>query len=234
MDREELLEDFQAGKVLLMHKPLGWTSFDLIRKMRNMLRKNLGVKKIKVGHAGTLDPLASGLMIVCTGKATKRIESLQNLEKEYVTSIKLGEKTPSYDLETEVDQVRDTRHLNVDIISEALIKNQGAIDQIPPMFSAKWHNGKRAYEYARKGDDIQLQAKAVVISNIELLECNLPYIQVRVNCSKGTYIRAIARDIGDYLDCGAHLTELERTAIGNYKLKDALTIKELENYLSLP
>lgn len=208
--------------VLYFDKPLGWTSFNLVNRVRGVLSRHLGVKKLKVGHAGTLDPLATGVMILCTGKNTKLIESFQYQTKEYVATIKLGATTPSFDLETEIDAEYPTEHITEELIKETLAKFIGEIQQIPPTYSAIKINGKRAYEYARKGDEVELKPKTLVIDEIELLEYKMPEIVVRVVCSKGTYIRALARDIGEALQSGGHLTALRRTQIGNIRVEDCL------------
>ncbi len=217
--------------VLYFDKPLGWTSFNLVNRVRGVLSRHLGVKKLKVGHAGTLDPLATGVMILCTGKNTKLIESFQYQTKEYVATIKLGATTPSFDLETEIDAEYPTEHITEELVKETLAKFIGEIQQIPPTYSAIKINGKRAYEYARKGDEVELKPKTLVIDEIELLEYKMPEIVVRVVCSKGTYIRALARDIGEALNSGGHLTALRRTRIGDIKVEDCLQyddfVKEL-------
>ena len=184
--------------------------------------RRIKVKKLKVGHAGTLDPLATGVMIVCTGKATKRIEEFQYHTKEYVATIQLGATTPSYDLEHEIDATYPTEHITRELVEETLKTFIGEIQQVPPAFSACMVNGKRAYDLARKGEEVELKPKLLVIDEIELLECNLPEIKIRVVCSKGTYIRALARDIGEALNSGAHLTALERTRVGDVRLEDCL------------
>ena len=214
--------DFIAGEVLYFNKPLTWTSFDLVNKFRYKLSRKLKVKKIKVGHAGTLDPLATGVMIVCTGKATKRIDEFQYQTKEYVATLKLGETTPSFDLEKEIDAVYPTEHITREMVEDVLNSFVGTIQQIPPVFSACKVDGKRAYELARKGEEVELKSKTLVIDEMELLECSLPVIKIRVVCSKGTYIRALARDIGLALDSGAHLTALERTRVGDIRIEDCL------------
>ena len=221
--------DFIEGEVLYFNKPLRWTSFDLVNKFRYKLSKKLHVKKIKVGHAGTLDPLATGVMIICTGRATKRIEEFQYQTKEYVATLKLGETTPSFDLEKEVDGVYPTEHITKTMVDEVLLSFVGKIQQVPPVFSACKVDGKRAYELARKGEEVELKAKTLVIDEIELLLCELPVIKIRVVCSKGTYIRALARDIGEALHSGAHLTALERTRIGEVTLEKCLKIDDLLN-----
>lgn len=214
--------DFLAGETLYINKPLHWTSFKLVRTLRNKLCRKLGVKKLKVGHAGTLDPLATGVMIICTGKNTKLIESFQYQTKEYIATIKLGETTPSFDLETQVDGTYETNHITRELIEEKLKGFIGRIEQIPPAFSACKVDGKRAYELAREGKDVELKAKELVIDEIELITCELPVISIRVVCSKGTYIRALARDIGLALNSGAHLSALERTRIGDVTLAECI------------
>lgn len=223
--------DFIAGEVLYFNKPLKWTSFDLVNKFRYKLSRKLKVKKIKVGHAGTLDPLATGVMIVCTGRATKRIDEFQYQTKEYVATLKLGETTPSFDLEKEVDGVYPTEHITREMVEEVLGSFVGTIQQIPPVFSACKVDGKRAYELARKGEDVELKSKTLVIDEMELMECNLPVIKIRVVCSKGTYIRALARDIGVALHSGAHLIGLERTRIGDVTLDKCMNPEDIEAFL---
>jgi tRNA pseudouridine55 synthase len=193
--------------------------------------RKLGVKKLKVGHAGTLDPLATGVMILCTGKATKRIEELQAHTKEYVATLMLGATTPSYDLEKEIDATYPTEHITRELVEEVLKKFVGSIEQVPPAFSTCMVDGKRAYDLARKGEEVQLKAKTLVIDEIELLECNLPVIKIRVVCSKGTYIRALARDIGEALQSGAHLTGLVRTRVGEVRLEDCMQVDAFESWL---
>ena len=210
---------FKEGEVLYFNKPLGWTSFKVVGHARYHICRRMKVKKLKVGHAGTLDPLATGVMIVCTGKATKRIEEFQYHTKEYVATIQLGATTPSYDLEHEIDATYPTEHITRELVEETLKTFIGEIQQVPPAFSACMVNGKRAYDLARKGEEVELKPKLLVIDEIELLECNLPEIKVRVVCSKGTYIRALARDIGEALNSGAHLTALERTRVGDVRLE---------------
>jgi len=223
--------DFKEGEVLYFDKPLTWTSFAVVNKIRYHLCRHLGVKKLKVGHAGTLDPLATGVMILCTGKATKRIEELQAHTKEYVATLKLGATTPSYDLEKEIDATYPTEHITRELVEEALKKFVGTIEQVPPAFSACMVDGKRAYDLARKGEEVQLKAKTLVIDEIELLECELPVIKIRVVCSKGTYIRALARDIGEALDSGAHLIGLVRTRVGDVRLEDCMKVEDFEVFL---
>lgn len=216
--------DFPAGEILLFDKALNWTSFDVVNKVRYELCRKLGIKKMKVGHAGTLDPLATGMIILCTGKATKKIESIQAQEKEYLATLKIGATTPSFDLETEEDSQNDYSHVTKEMLETTIQQYIGEIDQVPPVFSAVKVKGKRAFDYARNGEEVKLQAKKIVIHKIEIEKIDLPTIKIRVNCGKGTYIRALARDIGENLKCGAYLTALERTRIGDFELKDAFTV----------
>ena len=222
--------DFIKGEVVCFDKPLLWTSFQLVSKFRYELTKRLGVKKIKVGHAGTLDPLATGVLIVCTGKATKRIEKFQHLQKEYVATLRLGETTPSFDLETKVNAVYPTEHIRESLVKDVLKQFIGEIQQVPPVFSACKINGERAYDLARNGEHVELKAKTLVIDEIELLAYRFPEIKIRVVCSKGTYIRALARDIGEALSSGAHLTALRRTRIGDVTSDQCLKIEEIDHF----
>ncbi|MBX9186582.1 tRNA pseudouridine(55) synthase TruB [Bacteroides sp. K03] len=216
--------NFKEGEVLFFNKPLGWTSFKVVGHIRYHICRRMKVKKLKVGHAGTLDPLATGVMILCTGKATKRIEEFQYHTKEYIATIQLGATTPSYDLEHEIDATYPTEHITREKIEEALKLFLGEIQQIPPAFSACKVDGARAYDLARKGQEVELKPKLLAIDEIELLACDLEKmeIKIRVVCSKGTYIRALARDIGEALHSGAHLTGLIRTRVGEVKLEDCL------------
>lgn len=223
--------NFKEGEVLYFDKPLKWTSFAVVNKIRYHICRKLGVKKIKVGHAGTLDPLATGVMIICTGKATKRIEEFQYHTKEYIATLQLGATTPSFDLEKEIDATYPTEHITRELVEETLKRFVGSIEQIPPVFSACKVDGKRAYDLARKGEEVELKPKTLVIDEIELLECNLPQIRIRVVCSKGTYIRALARDIGEALNSGAHLTGLIRTRVGEVKLEDCLQVESFSEWL---
>ncbi len=223
--------DFIEGEILYINKPLHWTSFTLVRKLRNKLCRKLGIKKLKVGHAGTLDPLATGVMILCTGKKTKLIESFQYQTKEYIATVKLGATTPSFDLETEVDATFPVEHITKELVEDRLRDFIGAIEQIPPDYSACKVNGTRAYELARQGKEVDLKPKLLVIDEIELLECDLPAIKVRVVCSKGTYIRALARDIGKALNSGGHLVALERTRIGEVTLDDCIDGALVEEFV---
>lgn len=218
--------NFLEGEILYIDKPLGWTSFDAVKRLRGALTRRLHVKKLKVGHAGTLDPLATGVMILCTGRATKRIDELQAGVKEYVATIALGATTPSFDLETEIDATYPTGHITRELVTEVLHQFIGRIEQVPPAFSAVKVDGKRAYDLARKGKDVELKAKVLVIDEIELLSFAPTEIVVRVVCSKGTYIRALARDIGEALGSGAHLTALRRTRVGTVSVDSCLTVDQ--------
>lgn len=224
--------DYVAGEILYFNKPLTWTSFNLVNRVRGVLSRHIGVKKLKVGHAGTLDPLATGVMILCTGKATKLIESFQYQTKEYIATLCLGATTPSFDLEKEIDATYPTHHITKELVLEVLKQFVGTIEQVPPTFSAVKIDGKRAYEYAREGAEVEIKPKTLVIDEIELLDYQMPQITIRVVCSKGTYIRALARDIGLALQSGAHLTALQRTRIGDITLDQCLDyeqfVKQLE------
>ena len=225
--------DFKSGTILSFDKPLEWTSFGLVNKVRYLLCKHIGEKKLKVGHAGTLDPLATGVLIICTGKATKQIDTLQAKTKEYVATLQLGATTPSFDLETEVDATYPTAHITEEKVKEALTRFIGRIEQVPPSYSACKVDGKRAYDLARQGKEVELKAKVLVIDEIELQDFNSSAMQatIRVVCSKGTYIRALARDIGLALESGAHLTALRRTRIGDYKVEDCHTLDTFQQWL---
>ncbi len=223
--------NFKEGEVLYFDKPLKWTSFALVNKIRYHISRKLNVKKIKVGHAGTLDPLATGVMIVCTGKATKRIEEFQYHTKEYIATLQLGATTPSFDLEKEIDATYPTEHITRELVESTLKTFLGTIEQVPPAFSACKVDGKRAYELARNGDEVPLKPKTLIIDEIELLECNLPVVKIRVVCSKGTYIRALARDIGEALHSGAHLIGLVRTRVGEVSLEDCMNVEDFEKWL---
>ena len=224
-------EQFLAGEVLLFDKFSDWTSFDVVNKVRSTLKYQYNIPKLKVGHAGTLDPLATGLLIVCTGKKTKEIQEFQDLPKEYVTTIKFGETTPSFDLETEVDRIFPAENLSEKDIITAVNTFRGKQKQMPPNFSAKRIKGKRAYESARKGKTVNLKPADIEIYDIEILAINLPYIEIKINCSKGTYIRAIARDFGKKLNNGAHLTKLRRTKIGEFSVEHAITVDLFQKML---
>ncbi len=218
--------NFIEGEILYVDKPLGWTSFDAVKRVRGALTRRLGLKKLKVGHAGTLDPLATGVMIICTGRATKLIDSLQAGVKEYEASIALGATTPSFDLETEIDARYPVEHITEELVRDVLSRFTGRIEQIPPAFSACKVDGKRAYELARKGREVDLKPKVLVIDSIELLSFARDSISIRVVCSKGTYIRALARDIGAALGSGGHLTALRRTRVGDARIADCLTMDQ--------
>lgn len=218
--------NFLDGEILYIDKPEGWTSFDAVKRLRSEMIRRLKVKKIKVGHAGTLDPLATGVMIICTGRATKQIESLQSGVKEYVATMALGATTPSFDLETAIDATYPTGHITRELVEQTLAGFVGRIEQIPPAFSACKIEGTRAYDLARQGVDVELRAKELIIDSIELLDYAPQQIVVRVVCSKGTYIRALARDIGAVLGSGAHLTALRRTRVGDITIDRCLTIAQ--------
>ena len=226
--------DFIEGEILYFDKPLHWTSFDLVGKVRWLICQHLGVKKLKVGHAGTLDPLASGVMIVCTGKKTKLIDTFQYQTKEYIAKLQLGSTTPSFDLEHPIDKTYPTEHITLDLVHEVISGFKGEIWQVPPTYSAVKIDGKRAYSYAREGKDIELKPKLLVIDEIEIIgfDSALMQLTIRVVCSKGTYIRALARDIGVALGSGAHLIELCRSRIGDIELKDCISVEQFKDILS--
>ena len=218
--------NFLDGEILCIDKPLGWTSFDAVKRVRGALSRRMKVKKLKVGHAGTLDPLATGVMIICTGKATKRIDELQAGVKEYVATMRLGATTPSFDLETEIDATYPTSHITRELVEKTLQEFVGRIEQVPPAFSACKVDGKRAYSLARKGVDVELKPKILVIDEISLLDFSPESITLRIVCSKGTYIRALARDIGRALDSGAHLTALRRTRVGDITVDRCMSVAD--------
>ena len=220
--------DFINGEILYFNKPLNWTSFDVVNRVRRILCRTLDQKKLKVGHAGTLDPLATGVIVLCTGKATKRIEELQYGVKEYIATLQLGATTPSYDLEHPVDKTYPTEHITRKRIDETIQRFVGEIWQVPPVYSAVKIDGKRAFDYARKGQEVEIKPKLLVIDEIEVLEFNETDMQltIRVVCSKGTYIRALARDIGEALLSGAHLTALQRTQVGDIRLEDCMEVED--------
>ena len=223
--------DFITGEILYVDKPLRWTSFDVVKRVRGIILRRLHRKKFKVGHAGTLDPLATGVMIICTGKATKNIENLQAGVKEYVAEVTFGATTPSFDLETEIDATFPTEHITRELVEETLKNFLGEIKQVPPAFSACKIDGHRAYKMARKGEQPELKAKTLVIDEIELTDYAQDKITIRIVCSKGTYIRALARDIGLALGTGAHLTALRRTRVGNICIKDCLSVEDATKLL---
>ncbi|WP_348813151.1 tRNA pseudouridine(55) synthase TruB [Flavobacterium maritimum] len=225
-------EDFQNGQVLLIDKPLHWTSFQAVNKMKWALKSKLGLKKIKIGHAGTLDPLASGLLLVCTGKFTKKITELQGQAKEYTGTFFIGATTPSYDLETEVDQTFPTAHIDEALIHETVKQFLGEIDQKPPIFSAIKKDGIRLYEHARAGETVEIASRKTTIHEFEITRIALPEIDFRVVCSKGTYIRSLAYDFGRVMNSGSHLTVLRRTKIGDYDVTEAMDVTLFEQSLT--
>ncbi len=218
--------DFKTGEIILINKPKDWTSFDVVNNIRIFLRKKINLGMIKIGHAGTLDPLASGLLILCTGMFTKRIEEFQEFEKEYTGTFVLGATTPSFDLEKEIDQTYDYLHITEEMVLATAKKFTGSFQQIPPIFSAKKINGKRAYRYAREDQDVFIEPKTVTISSFEIQRIDLPNVDFKIVCSKGTYIRSIARDFGSELNSGAYLTNLCRTRIGSFGIDDAYTLEQ--------
>jgi tRNA pseudouridine55 synthase len=224
-------EVFLNGKILLIDKPFGWTSFDVVKKIRNQIQRRYGLKKLKVGHAGTLDPLATGLLVLCTGKATKLISELTIADKAYTGTFRLGATTPSYDLETEVSETLPTLHITPAMVAQAAAKLSGEQQQVPPQYSAKQVDGKRAYDSARKGEEVKLAPNRVHISKFETDCSKLPDVRFAIVCTKGTYIRSIARDLGELLGCGAHLTELRRTFSGEYNVDDAKSPEEFSLWL---
>ncbi len=229
--------DLVSGEIICIDKPLGWTSFDAVKRLRGAVQRRLGVRKFKVGHAGTLDPLATGVLIVCTGRATKRIEELQAGDKEYVADLCLGATTPSFDLETQVDATFPVDHITAEGVEEALASFRGHIMQVPPVFSAVKVDGKRAYKFARRGQEVELRAKPLEIKELETLsfgrdEEGRLTLRIRVVCGKGTYIRALARDIGNALGSGAHLTALRRTRVGSYRVDSAMSIDQAIEHIS--
>ena len=223
--------DFLAGEIIPIYKPYTWTSFQIVNKIRYHLSRKYGVKRFKVGHAGTLDPLATGVLLLCTGKATKRIEELQAQTKEYEAEITLGATTPSFDMEHPIDATYPYEHITREMVEDTLGKFTGDIAQRPPLFSACKVDGKRAYDLARKGSDMELAPKQIRIDSIELLAFELPRIRIRVVCGKGTYIRSLARDIGEALGSGGYLTALARTRIGEYELKDCINPETFNEWL---
>ena len=218
--------DFVTGEILYFNKPLHWTSFDVVNRVRRILCRTIDQKKLKVGHAGTLDPLATGVMVLCTGKATKRIEELQYGVKEYIATLQLGATTPSFDLEHPIDQTYPTEHITRELVDETIKRFVGEIWQVPPAYSAVKIDGKRAFDYARKGQEVEIKPKLLVIDEIEVLNFENMQLTIRVVCSKGTYIRALARDIGEALNSGAHLTALQRTQVGDIRLEDCMEVED--------
>lgn len=224
-------EDFLNGQLLLIDKPLGWSSFQAVNKLKWAIRKKFELKKIKIGHAGTLDPLATGLLLICTGKFTKTINELQGQAKEYTGTITLGGTTPSYDLETEIDAVFQTNHITKENILKTTEQFIGEIEQTPPIFSALKKDGKRLYEYARDGIKVEIKKRKVTITEFEIVTVQMPEIKFRVVCSKGTYIRSLAHDFGKALNSGAHLSALRRTKIGEHNVDNAVAPLEFESEL---
>jgi len=226
-----LKEQFLNGEIILIDKPLDWTSFQVVNKIRWLIRSTFGIKKIKVGHAGTLDPLASGLLILCTGKMTKSIEQFMGQEKEYTGTFTLGSTTPSYDLETEIDNTFPTDHITEELLQATLNQFVGTIDQYPPVFSALKKDGKRLYEFAREGIEVEIPARKVNIHSFELTQKAIPKVDFKVICSKGTYIRSLANDYGKALNSGAHLSALRRTRIGEFNIEHAISIEDFEKQI---
>ena len=225
-------EAFLSGQVILIDKPLNWTSFQVVNKVRWLIKKNIGVKKIKVGHAGTLDPLATGLLILCCGKMTKEIERFQGQEKTYSGTLQLGATTPSYDLETEIDQTYPTEHIKPALIEVTKAQFMGEIDQYPPVFSALKKEGKRLYEYARKGEQVDIPSRKVKVSAFSIDASAHPQLSFEVSCSKGTYIRSLAHDFGQALESGAYLSSLCRERIGDFHLKNAMSMETFETQIN--
>lgn len=225
---EPIKTEFLDGKILLIDKPLGWTSFDAVNKIRWLLKRILKLKKIKVGHTGTLDPLATGLLVICTGRATKQINELTGLEKEYTGTLKLGVTTPSFDGETEENTFFETGHISKELIYESAKQFTGEIDQKPPVFSAVKKDGKRLYEHARKGEKVEIPSRRVHIHEFDITKIEMPFADFRVVCSKGTYIRSLADDFGKALGSGAYLTALRRTKIGAFEIENAITVEDFE------
>lgn len=228
MPQKNQAEEYKEGRVILIDKPLHWTSFQVVNKLRWLLRKKLGIPKIKIGHGGTLDPLATGLLVICSGKFTKKLAEFQNEDKEYTGIITLGATTPSYDLETEIDQRFDISEINPEQIHDAAQRFVGEIEQEPPVFSAVRKDGKRLYEYARKGEEVEIPKRLVTVYEFEIVSINLPEVHFRIRCSKGTYIRSLAHDFGKALQNGAHLSALRRTMSGSFSVEDAMTIEAFE------
>lgn len=231
---QALLKDFSQypqGIVIVLDKPYGWTSADAVRKIKFMVQRWFGLKNIKVGHAGTLDPLATGILLICIGKATKLADTLQSEKKEYIAEITFGATTPSYDLEKEIDATYPFEHITKKSIEEVLPLMSGEIDQIPPVFSAKLINGKRAYEYAREGKETEMKPSRISIYGLEIVSWNTPILKIAISCSKGTYVRSFARDIGLELNSGAYLSGLVRSASGEFRVEDAINIDNLKLFL---
>ncbi len=226
MAKQQHIFNFPEGEMLLIDKPLNWTSFDVVNFLRSFIRKMYNIKKLKVGHAGTLDPLATGLLIICTGKMTKRIDEYQGMDKTYIGSMKMGYTTPSYDAETATNNEFDISHLTEEQLISATGLFKGEIDQVPPIYSAVKVAGKRAFKHARKNEDVQLKSRKVTIRAFDLHHIDMPDVDFIIQCSKGTYIRSLVHDFGKAVDNGAYMTSLRRTEIGNYKVSDAYTLEE--------
>ena len=223
--------NFLEGEVLLIDKPIGWTSFDVVNSIRYTIKRTLNIKKIKVGHAGTLDPLATGLLIICTGKFTKQIDSFQGLNKVYIGSMFVGATTPSFDRETEVNHTFDTKNISEEILLDTTKQFTGEIEQTPPVYSAVKIDGKRAFEYARKNNEVKIKSRKVTIYNFNLLNFDLPEIDFMVNCSKGTYIRSLVDDFGKAMNNGAYMSSLRRTAIGNHSVTNAFSLEKIKEII---
>ncbi len=226
--------DFISGEALLINKPIGWTSFDVVNHLRKFISRLLGINRIKLGHAGTLDPMATGLLILCTGKLTKRIEEYMGLEKEYTGTIILGATTPSYDSETEINETFNVDHITKELLLNAAAKFQGTIEQLPPKFSAIKIDGIPAYRYARDNIEVEIKSRVITIYSFDITRFDLPEVDFKIVCSKGTYIRSVARDLGVALSSGAYLSSLCRTRIGEYRLEDAYSIDEFKSIISNP
>jgi len=224
--------NFQEGAILLIDKPYGWTSFNVVSKIKYLIRRSTGLKKIKVGHAGTLDPLATGLLVICIGKATKQVESFLKDDKEYIATFHLGQTTPSYDMETQMNQEFPVDHITIEMVNNIVKNFIGFQDQIPPLYSAKSVQGKRAYKLARSGSDMILEPVRVNIIELEILKFETPKLTLRIKCSKGTYIRSLARDFGTALKSGAYLSDLVRIGSGAFKLTGAQKLEEIEIFFS--
>ena len=224
---------FVSGTLLLIDKPLEWTSFDVVKKVRNLIKKKLQIKKIKVGHSGTLDPLATGLLIVCTGEFTKRIEEIQGQKKTYTGQFTLGATTPSFDRETKINHTFNTAHITKQLLEETTKQFVGEIMQIPPIFSALKKDGKRLYDFARENEEVEIKERKVMVHSFEITDINFPEVNFKISCAKGTYIRSIANDFGRALNSGAYLSKLCRTKIGKYNLKDAFSLNEVEEKMKL-
>lgn len=224
-------EEIKSGQLFLIDKPLHWTSFRVVKKVRGILKNRYGFRKIKVGHAGTLDPLATGLLMICAGKFTKKIPEFQGLQKRYTGRFEMGATTPSYDRETEIDERFPTEHLNTKILKQAAEQLTGSIEQQPPVFSALKKDGKRLYEYARKGEEVKIKTREVEVARFNITKIDLPFVYFDISCSKGTYIRSLAHDFGKICDSGGHLASLRRTEIGDFSVDEAMNFEAFEQLL---